>query len=735
MTVNAEIKGQLARLLATEDLIVEHRKVPTASFDIERRVLTLPLWNRASGTVYDLLVGHEVGHALFTPNEDWREKIDVPQQFVNVVEDVRIEKMMKKKYPGLSKTFFKGYKELSDDDFFSIKDENLYEMNLADRVNLHCKIGNFVAIPFNNEELEILNIIENTQTFDEVLKVAEILYKYCKKEKEEKQKESLAQNQNQDSGSSGSSDEQQGQNDSSDSLDYDQNGSQSDSDLKNQQPQPQQQQSQSDPQNGGGENDEDLEVKTDSNLSDKIENLTDKSSFDDTVYVEIPKIDTKKAVVKNKEVHDYIFQYFQTYADNLKNDLKERGYEKHFIDPYHIADSKFIEFKRSAQKEVNYLVKEFECRKSADSYARSTVSRSGVLDTSKLHTYKYNEDLFKKVTVIPDGKNHGLIFVLDWSGSISDVLLDTCKQMYNLLWFCKKVNIPFEVYAFTNEWAYYDLDENYAHVLHKRAYEEKENLICVAPEFRLMNLFTSKTNAKDLDQQMKHIWRIAFSYANRYSTTCPTPDRLTLSGTPLNESIITLSSIIPEFKKEFKVQKVQCIILTDGEACGITYHKKIKRISYYSNEVFEYLGHVSIRYGMTYLRDRKLGTTYNVGNGFTGMTEALLRNIRDKFEDVNFVGIRILEGRDFTNFISRYQSDCLQIDNLRQQWKKNRSIVIRNSSYHAYFGLSSSALSNGVEFEVQEDATKTQIKKAFVKSLGAKKLNKKVLSEFMNLIA
>ena len=76
-----EIKGNLARLLATENLIVEHRRsAPTASFDVERRVLTLPAWDRASSVVYDLLVGHEVGHALFTPNLDWTKEYDCPKR-------------------------------------------------------------------------------------------------------------------------------------------------------------------------------------------------------------------------------------------------------------------------------------------------------------------------------------------------------------------------------------------------------------------------------------------------------------------------------------------------------------------------------------------------------------------------------------------------------------------------------------------------------------------------------
>ena len=60
-------------------------------------------------------------------------------------------------------------------------------------------------------------------------------------------------------------------------------------------------------------------------------------------------------------------------------------------------------------------------KKSADQYARAATSRTGVLDTNKLHTYRYNEDIFKKVTVMPDGKNHGLIMLLDWSGSMGQL--------------------------------------------------------------------------------------------------------------------------------------------------------------------------------------------------------------------------------------------------------------------------------------------------------------------------
>ena len=119
--INYEVKGQLAKLLATEDLIIENRKVETAMFDVTRRVLTLPMWAKASASVYDLLVGHEVGHALFTPADDFRKKYpELPMSYVNILEDVRIEKLMKRKYAGIVKTFFTGYRELAEQDFFEL---------------------------------------------------------------------------------------------------------------------------------------------------------------------------------------------------------------------------------------------------------------------------------------------------------------------------------------------------------------------------------------------------------------------------------------------------------------------------------------------------------------------------------------------------------------------------------------------------------------------------------------
>ena len=163
MTVNTEVKGTLARLLATENLTVEHRQVSTASFDVNNRVLILPIWKTASSTVYDLLVGHEVGHALYTPNLP----IDAPKAFVNVVEDARIERMMKQTYPGLKKSFFDGYRELWHKDFFGVADEDISQIAFIDRINLYFK-GNS-EIEFTEEKKVWVNRVATTKTFQDVL--------------------------------------------------------------------------------------------------------------------------------------------------------------------------------------------------------------------------------------------------------------------------------------------------------------------------------------------------------------------------------------------------------------------------------------------------------------------------------------------------------------------------------------------------------------------------------------
>ena len=715
MTINHEVKGQLAKLLATEDLVVEHRAVDTAQFNVHTRVLTLPQWNKASNNVYDLLVGHEVGHALYTPDEDWIKDRKIPPQIVNVVEDARIEKMMKRRYAGLSKTFYRGYEELAAEDFFAIEDEDVSTFNLADKINLYCKIGNYTDIPFTDEEESLLSAVRDCETFAQVLDVSEAIYNYCKNEQKSESPADV-QLQSNNGGSSSipqGSDSQEGESESpssessqgtNDSVDDDIQGSPEDV---------------ADQPTMGGDGGSDFNVDTMKSFEDAIKDLTSDQSYENQ-YLEIPKVNLDSIIIPNQEVYQSVPECWD------------------HVDPkyFYEVDKRYSDFKKSAQKEVNYLVKEFECRKSASAYARATTARTGVLDCTKLHTYKYNEDLFRKVSVVPDGKNHGLIFILDWSGSMSDVLTDTVKQLFNLIWFCKKVSIPFEVYAFTSDFPKFGftLDENGDRVYKSvpDTYKKQDGVLQVYEQFSLMNMFSSKTKIKELDNQMKTIFRIAEGFNRSYYTYYSIPSNLSLSGTPLNDTLIALHEIIPQFKEKNNVEKVQCVVLTDGEAPPLKYHKTVQR--HWENE--PYLGVRQVCNNSCILRDRKLGTTYSLNGNWYEVTDVLLTHLKDKFKDTNFIGIRVLEGRDAHGFIARYYGRWNDDhDRIHAIWRRERAFTITNSGYHSYFAMSATSLAQDNTFDVKEDATKSQIKSAFVKSLRTKKMNKRVLNEFIDLVA
>ena len=708
MSVNLEVKGTLAKLLATEDLLIEHKKVQTASFDVERRILTLPIWDLASNQVVDLLVSHEVGHALFTPNEDWTEKVRIPKNYVNVAEDVRVEKLMKRKYLGISKTFYRGYQELNQLDFFSVDGVDLDSMNLADRINLHFKIGAFLGIKFTPEEQEVVDVVSKAETFDDALAAAEVMYTFCKARAEEEKKN---ETKNQESGQvseegQSSTTQDSGESDSpSDDLDSDStSNSGGASNVEG---------NDGDPDTGGGIPTDGTSVETMESLDQKMKDLISNNQYSDSHYLEIPEFPLDKLIVSNSFVVSQVNKFW----DNVYEDLDN---------PFERIDAELAKFKKDASKEVNYLVKEFECRKSADSYARATTSRTGVLDTSKLHTYRYNEDLFKKVTTLPEGKSHGLVFLLDWSGSMGDHLLSTVKQVLNLAWFCQKVGIPFRVYAFTNAW-YVERSSEYWEPQKNLLGDAESNSVWADDDFRLIEFLTSEGNAKDFEKQVKTLWRLTKANSRGYDNPA-IPVGFSLSGTPLFVALSSLTSVLPAFQKKYGLQKVHTIVLTDGESEPLTYTSYRETRDGDLRPV-----RCQIRSKSTYLRDRKLGTTYSLGDYHKQQT-SIMQNLRDRFPFMNFIGIRICSGRDFGSMV-RWWTEQSVSPEMSSKWKKEKSMTLDIGNYTKFFAISAGDMGASSEFEVQNDATKSQIKSAFKKSLQKSKFNRKILSEFVELVA
>lgn len=181
-------KAVLARLMATENISVEHvPSAQTAYFDTESRRLVFPCWQNMDSNLYDMLAGHETAHALFTPagaqvlvdairKVDTRNGSTAAKTFLNIVEDARIERLMKARLPGLRRSFFTAYQGLMEHPLFKETLTRVAEMRLIDRVNIHYKWGAWVKVPFTAEELPLVQRVAETKTFEDVIEVSRLLW-------------------------------------------------------------------------------------------------------------------------------------------------------------------------------------------------------------------------------------------------------------------------------------------------------------------------------------------------------------------------------------------------------------------------------------------------------------------------------------------------------------------------------------------------------------------------------
>ena len=177
-------KDNLARLMAGENLTVVHRKTPTAYFDLKNRLLCCPIFKEdISPELYDLFMGHEVGHALWTPYEGVHSAVTKNKTlkgYLNVVEDVRIERNIRNKYAGLRKSFFTAYNELMGMDFFGVKDRDLNTLSLIDKINLITKCGSRINIKLSKEEQFFLDWSMKCESWEEVEECATAIYEWSK---------------------------------------------------------------------------------------------------------------------------------------------------------------------------------------------------------------------------------------------------------------------------------------------------------------------------------------------------------------------------------------------------------------------------------------------------------------------------------------------------------------------------------------------------------------------------
>ena len=732
-------KDILAKLLATENITVVHENAQTASFNVKDRVLTLPLWDDLTGDNYDHFIGHEVGHALYTPEEGWHDAVcdrgRAYKSFLNVIEDARIERMIQNKYPGLRRNFINSYKKLMKDGFFGADLEEINTFDLIDRINTHFKLGQSCGVRIEKDEMHWIKEIEECVTWEQVVDIADRLFEQEKAKKEEEREQQ--EQEQQEMMEEGQTETEEGMSDGMSDSDWEMEEDEGDQNGQGQE---------------GNEEEPSRENTQDSDVSDESgeeqEDLQSEESEEGGDLTDTPEYSDEPISKTEESLHDNIRKEFNQDSDTKVFNLRLNtnkvddlilgyktvlsfgadvgGYGK--VKPHlsNYGEKLWFNFQRDNKKTVNYMVKEFEMKKKASEYARTTVAKTGVICPVKMNNYKFSDDIFKKMSVTPQGKNHGMVLYLDWSGSMHKHIKPTIDQLLNLVMFCRQVNIPYRVYAFSDRFARHDSHNN------KEINKVDINTLQYKTGFRLMELFNNKMNRGDFTQMAQMLLAIGQNYQT--DVTYYLPWQFYLGGTPLDDAIMAGIQVHKEFQKSNRLDIVNTVFLTDGDSHPIECKVRSQYgITIAMRENYA-IWHLGLQYNIVKFIDPVTKKQYRVQKN--GHTKALLQLFQDHTGS-NAIGYRIV-GMNKRNLYSDLRSlDPNKITEIHESLKKEKFATIPNSGYAKFFAVAGGKnleTSNG-QIQVADDAKVGQIRNAFKKANAQRKTSRVLLSQFIELVA
>jgi len=709
-------QATLARLLAKENLEIQHGNFRTAFFDVEKRILGLPLWKDRGRDVYDLLTGHEVGHALYTPADGWHDSVEeipgCPRSYVNVVEDVRIEKLVQRTYPGLVSSFKRGYIVLNKEDFFQIAGRDVSEMSVVDRINLKAKLRDLIEIKFSAEETPIVNQVMAVETWEDVIAACKALYEFMKDQQKPQPPE----------------EEEEWPENAPTSVNK---GDDSDDDEEDDSESP------SAP--------DETPTDDDSGKDEEKEPVAAKPAPDD-----IEKVETDEAFRANEHKLLDVDKYGDqpTFANGLSKEQADRC-----IIPYkQLKELRMIRaiergtqhdtisdagleavnsFESENKPVVATMAKEFEMRKAAYRLQRSQTSRSGSINVNMLHSYKYNDDIFRKVTNLADAKSHGMVMFVDYSGSMSMVMGKVMRQAITLADFCAKVNIPFVVYGFTSKRAEYRMNDDGTYNKHYQ--EDKEYPGHVSEKnCAVFELLSSKLNRSDLKEARELLLRQSIQLDRSHSSDLQAHVEY-YGSTPLHETILCSEYIVKEFKATTGVQKINMVFLTDGDGDGLHVYRPLNSSVMGEDNTVKSARAFAIKMNGTIV---KASSRWDLG-------PALLNELK-KIQGVTVIGFYVCnDAKDFKQQQWRVSTGLTSPETMaasRKLYNSQKFVSHDNvRGYDKYFILKGQSLNtdnDSFEIEPQYTAiTKAQITKAFKKHTSSKKGNRVLATQFAKLVA
>ena len=395
------------------------------------------------------------------------------------------------------------------------------------------------------------------------------------------------------------------------------------------------------------------------------------------------------------------------------------------LDSYHNTEltnlnAAYPKYIKEVKRSVGIAVKEFEMRKAATQWARATTAKTGVIDVNKLHSYKICEDIFKQTTRLHDAKSHGMIMLVDYSGSMYDSLPKVLEQLIHLVLFCKQVNIPFDVYAFTTT----------NHKLNYRALRTSGLLIdgdMDLEELAMPLLISSTLKKQDFDSALKalYIRSQGSSYLMR-DTIAPIED---FGSTPLNQALIMAHSLVKTFKIKHQVEKMNLVVLSDGDA---------NRLQSFGDTTLKVakVKHTGSWNGVNIMIDSKMLKCKGSG---TTITSSLLRNIQKRY-NTNTIGFFMADDNRMFNMkvnqINDYDTDAK--NNANKEYRKNKVVVAKNVLGYKEFYLikgGDNLSASDDDFGVEVTQTKNQMTTAFKNYSKSKKQNKVLMTTFGRIVA
>jgi hypothetical protein len=770
MSFTAEQKSQLAKLMATENLTIQHQKMQTAKFDPQNRILYLPVWQNMSGFMYDLLCGHEVGHALYTPADGWHDvatdksKGKNYKSFLNVVEDARIEKKIKRRYPGLRMSFQKGYQDLMEKDFFGIKDRNINEMSFIDRLNLFTKSQYTTTwIDFTAKEMTFVRKVENLETWDDVLRVTDEIYEYSKNEQQELELKDFEYDDNGDEyeadedlfdesdepGDEEESDEEGKEGDSvkgNDDLDEDETGKGETESLNRDKESKETTEDQY-------SNAEEFEpsCKTDENYRRNETMLLDEKCKE-YVYATIPKPILKNIVTPAKRVHEIYTKEFKDQMTPTEYNYNQPRFTEAEVTQW------VNEFKNKNERYIGLLAKEFEMRKAAKAFSKSKLSDTGDIDINKLATFKFDDNIFRKVMLTPKGKNHGLILLLDKSGSMSNNMAGSIEQILVLTMFCRKVNIPFIVYGFGDNMAVRAIDLN-------KKYNEFdiEDVQYFTNEIDSINLSTvqlreylnSKMTNVEFTKAVRNLIMVKKSYEQRSKVF--RPDSENLGNTPLTQALVATAEIMQKFRRDNNLDLTSLVIVHDGDADYCASVWKEKEVCNDKNEIIrkKYSEGFDVYNKNVIIQDKENKLVFKYGTyDRSGTNEIILQWFRKVtgskifgffltanmyqgksaitryYRDADGKDLYELRNKDYFGCENKYKS-------LIKQFKTEKFIQSFNEGYDSFFIVAGGddLVTEDEQIEIEGNITAGKLKTAFMKFNKKKAINRVLVSRFISGIA